>query len=320
MSLHRRDTLRLLGLGAAASMLPASAFAQAKKMRVAFANYNDEASFGALVLRGMQNAAKAHPELEVLYYDNKQDGARAVENARTIATVKPDVFIEYNSIVPQVNPQIARIMKDAGIPVLSIQVRVPETPVYAVDNTLSGYESARGVAMAAKERWGNQDKTILLLSIPEGGPLFQERTAAARKAMAEFLPGVEMTEFSTKNDPGVARQVMTDFLTKNPGKKVVTWVHVDGMSIAALTAARNAGREQDILIGSTGGEPSAFPEIRRPNGVFVGTFSFFPENWGADLLPLAVRLAKGETLPDVTRPQRQLFITSKNIDQYYPRS
>ncbi len=319
MSLHRRDTLRLLGMGAAASLLPASALAQGKKLRVAFANYNDEASFGALVLRGMQNAAKAHPELEVLFYDNRQDGARAVENARTIATIKPDVFIEYNSIVPQVNPQIARIMKDAAIPVLSIQVRVPETPLYAVNNELSGYGSARGVAEVAKERWGNQDKTILLLSIPEGGPLFQERTVGARKAMAEILPGVEINEFSTKNDPGVARQVMTDFLTKNPTKKIVTWVHVDGMSIAALTAARNAGREQDILIGSTGGEPTALPEIRKPNSVFIGTYSFFPESWGADLLPLAVQLAKGEKIPDVTNPKQQLFVTAKNIDQYYPK-
>jgi ABC-type sugar transport system substrate-binding protein len=320
MSLHRRDTLRLFGMGAAAAMLPASAIAQAKKLRIAFANYNDEASFGAVVRRGFQNAAKAHPEFEVLFYDNRQDGQRAVENARLVATIKPDVFVEYNAIVPEVNPQIARLMKDAGIPVLSIQVRVPDTPVFAIDNSLSGYDSAKGAAMAAKEKWANADKAILLLAIPEGGPMFQERTAAARKAMSDILPGVDITEFSTKNDPGVARQVMTDFLTKNPGKKVVTWVHVDGMALAALTAARNAGREQDILIGSTGGETVALTEIRKPNSVWVGTFSFFPEQWGFDVLPLAARIAKGEKVADITRPKRQLFVTAKNIDEHYPKS
>ena len=82
------------------------------------------------------------------------------------------------------------------------------------------------------------------------------------------------------------------------------WSHVDGMSLAALTAARNANREADVMIASTGGEAVVFPEIRKPNGGFYGTFSFFPESWGSELLALAARLAAKETLPE--RPTNRM--------------
>ena len=62
MSFDRRRILIMLGSGAAATFAPGVSLlnAQEKKIRIAFANYNDEASFGALVLKGIQEAAKAH--------------------------------------------------------------------------------------------------------------------------------------------------------------------------------------------------------------------------------------------------------------------
>jgi ribose transport system substrate-binding protein len=290
----------------------------AGKTRIVFANFNDEHTFGASVLRGIHAAAKNRPDVEILYLDNKSDAARAVENARNAATVKPDVFISYNT-VPAAGPQIGRILKDANVPVLSVQVRVPGTPLYAVDNELSGYAAAKAVADAAKAKFGTGTPAVLLLTFPEGGPLFIERTAAARKAVAEAYPDAKIEEQSTKNDPSVARQHATDFLTRNPNAKIIIWAHVDSMGIAALTAARNASRADDVLISATGGDASTLPEIRRAGSSFVGTFSFFPELWGNELIDLAVRLAKKETLPETIRPKRQLFLSVQNVDQFYPR-
>lgn len=320
MLLRRRTSIGMIGSGFATALLPAVGRAQpAKKTRIAFANYDEEASFGTLVQNGIRKAAAAHPDYDVTYYDNKHDGPAAVENARTVSIVHPDVFIEYNSIVPQANTQVARLMKQAAIPILSVQVRVPDTPLFAVDNPMSGYEAGKAVAMAAKQRWGGETPVVLLLTLPEGGPLFLERTAGARKGIQEVFPDSAAAEFSTKNDVGTARQVTSDFLTKNPGKKIAIWAHVDAMGIAALTAARNAGREGDVLLSSTGGEASVFPEIRKPNSVYIGTFSFFPEYWGEDLLPLAARLARGDSIPDTSKPSKELFLTTANLDQYYPR-
>ena len=299
-------------------LVPLEASAQQKKIRVAFANFNDEHSFGSIVLRGMQAAAKQRPEIEMIYYDNKSDAARSVENARAATVVKPDVYIGYN-VNPATNPQIGRVLKDAGIPVLSVQTRVPDTPLFAVDNALSGFEACRALSQEAKKQWGDKPPIIFLLSYPEGGPLFLERTEACKKAIAEQFPGAPIQEQSTKNDTGTARAVTTDFLTRHVNQKVMIWAHVDSMAIAALTAARNSNREGDLLLTATGGEAAVFPEIRKPNGPYIGTFSFFPENWGADILNLAVRLGRKESVPEVTRPSKQVFVTRQNIDQHYSR-
>jgi ribose transport system substrate-binding protein len=320
INVHRRHLLQLTGAALTAAVIPRQAHAQdSKKLRIAFANYDDEANFGALVLRGMKRAAEEHPEFEVLFYDNKKDGARAMEIARTIATVKPDVFIEYNSIVPQVNVQIVRLLKEAGIPILSIQVRVPETPLFAVDNALSGLLSGKSVAEAAKKRWPAEKPVALVIGLPESGAMFKERSDNAIRGIEEVFPGITLEQQSSKEQVSVARQVTTDFLTKNPGRKVIVWAHVDAMGLSALAAVRNSGRESDVVIGATGGDPAAFPEIRKVGSPFVGSFSFFPDYWGNDLLPLAARLAKGESIPDLTSPTRQLFVDASNIDQYFPK-
>jgi ribose transport system substrate-binding protein len=311
--MHTRRLLVALG---AALIAAGTAAAQDKKVRVAFANFNDEHSFGAIVLKGMQAAAKQRPDIEMIYYDNKSDAARSVENARAATVVKPDVYIGYNTF-PATNPQIGRVLKDAGIPVLSVQTRIPDTPIFAVDNALSGYEACKGLSQEAKKRWGPKPPVIFLLPFPEGGPLFLERTDACKKAIAEEFPGAPVQEQSTKNDTGHARSVTTDFLTRHAGQKVMIWAHVDAMAIAALTAARNSNRESDVLISATGGEAAVFPEIRKANGVYVGTFSFFPENWGQDILDLAVKLARKQSVPEVTRPARQVFVTRENIEQLY---
>jgi ABC-type sugar transport system substrate-binding protein len=314
----RRAFLYAVVTCAAVAILASTAQAQ-QKTRIAFANFNDEASFGTLVLRGMQAAAKARPDLEVIFYDNKADVARAVENARLVVTTKPNAFIEYSSVSAAANPQIGRIVKEAGLPTISVQSRVPGTPLFAVDNALAGYEAGKAVAAAAKKRWPGVTPAVFLISLPEGGPLFVERAAAARKGVLEVFPGATIEEASSKDDPKTASAITTSVLTRNPGRKVVIFSHVDSMGIAALTAVRNSGREADVLISSTGGEAVVFPEIRKPNGAYVGTFSFFPDKWAADLLDLATKLARGESIPETVRPTRQLFVDADNIDQHYPR-
>ena len=68
-----------------------------KKIRIAFANFSDEAVFGAVVLKGIKDAAKAHDNLELTYYDNRQDAAKSIENARTIVATRPDFVVWFCS-------------------------------------------------------------------------------------------------------------------------------------------------------------------------------------------------------------------------------
>lgn len=292
--------------------------AQNKPWRIAFANLSDETPFGAAVAAGFKLAAKDVKDMQFTFLDNRFDAAKAVENARTVIAAQFDLFIEYN-IQAAANKLISKLVTDANLKTLAIQVPVGEAPLFAVDNFASGTDSGKYTAEMAKARWGAEEPLHVIIGLPEAGPLFLERADGARAAISKVYPNTKFTEFSSKNDAGSTRQLVTDILTRNPGRKITFWVHVDAMALAVLAAVRNQGREKDVLISTTGGDHAVFPEIRRPGTPFLGTYSFFPEMWASDVIPLARRMLKGESVPSRTSPRRQLFVHAENIDKYYPR-
>ena len=287
-------------------------------LHVAFANFSDEHPFGAAVLSGVVESAEDDGNIELDTFDNENDSAKAVENARNIATLQPDIVLWYNAQA-DANEQVARIFEEADLDVIAIQVPLRDAPLYAVDNELAGAESGGALAEAAREAWSSETPEFLIVNVPEAGQLFIDRGNAAKQAIQDEYPdldGSALNDFSSQNDPEVTRQIVTDFLSQHPNSKVAMWMHVDLVATAGLAAARAAGREDDVLISSTGGDESVFPEVRKPDSPLIGTFSFFPELWGDDLFPLARRLHDGEAIDDVIRPTTQVFLTADNIDEY----
>jgi len=288
-------------------------------LRVAFANFSDEHPFGAAVLEGVESSAREEGRIELQTFDNENDPAKAVENARSIATLQPDIVLWYNAQADS-NEQVADIFEEADIQAVAIQVPLRGAPLYAVDNELAGDESGAALAAAATEKWSGETPEFVFINVPEAGQLFIDRANAAKAAVLEAYPDLEegdLHDFSSQNDPEVTRQIVTDFLTQNPDARVAFWMHVDLVATAGLAATRAAGREEDVLIASTGGDESVFEDIRA-EGPLVGTFSFFPERWGDDLFPLAFELAGGGQVDDVIRPTTQVFLTADNLDEYVP--
>lgn len=315
MTIERRVFCQMLLALSAGTALVGPAFAQ-DKIAIVFANDNDEDPFASTVAKGVRDAAAQRPDLDVKLLNNGNDPQKAVENARAVVSMNPAVFIEYN-VHAASNKQVGRILKEAGIPVLSIQVPVEGTPLYAVDNTLAGTESGSKLAEAATKRWSGEKPRILIIGAPEMGPVLIERAGAAKAALQEAFPDAPVDEFSSRMDVMTARQVMTDYLTRFPDDKILVWVHVDPIAVSALAAVRNAKREGDVLMSSTGGNSAVFPEIRSGDSPLIGTFSFFPENWGQDILDLGRKIANGEPVPERIKPTQQIFIDASNIDTHY---
>lgn len=313
----RRATLKGMAAGIVALGGGAfGAFAQTPKKRIYFANYSDEVTFGALVLKGFKEGTKNLPGREYIFLDNRFDAARAIENARVVAAAKPDLFIEYN-IQAAANLPISRMMSEAGVKVLAIQAPVGKAPLYAVDNPASGISSGEALAAAAAKKWPGETPVIVLIGLPEAGPLFLERADGAKKSLSKVYPNEKFIEFSSKSDSSYTRQVASDMLTRFQGRKILFWVHLDGPAMAVQAAIRNAKREADCFVSTTGGDPATFAEIRR-RGSFLGTYSFFPELWAGDLLPVAEAMLEGKEVPARIFPKKALFINADNIDQHYP--
>ena len=127
----------LLAATIAALIIPHSIAASAPRFRIAFANADETPGVrldglgftGYDVRRGFELAARTLP-VEMIYLDNAGDADRAIANAREAVRQKADLLIEFNSET-RVNPEIARILANAGTPVIAIGYPVGDAPVYA---------------------------------------------------------------------------------------------------------------------------------------------------------------------------------------------
>jgi ribose transport system substrate-binding protein len=115
-----------------------------------------------------------------------------------------------------------------------------------------------------------------------------------------------------------ARRQVTDILTTLPNAKTILIIspNSDAAASAALAAADVAGRKEQVWIVSHGADPSVRDTIRN-EPQWVGSVAYFPESYGELVIPLAISLAKGETVPEQSLVTH-LFIDRTNIDQFYP--
>src|SRR3954470_20628642 len=115
--LQRR--LFLAGL-LACSIRPARA--ERRRFRIALANLDETPGVtleglgfaGADVKRSFELAARTMP-VDMLWFDNAGDPARAITNAEAAIAAKVDLLIEYNADL-ETNVEIARQLAAAGIP------------------------------------------------------------------------------------------------------------------------------------------------------------------------------------------------------------
>ena len=71
-----------------------------------------------------------------------------------------------------------------------------------------------------------------------------------------------------------------------------------------------------MWIVGLGADPSSLDFIRN-DPQWVGDVGFFPERYGELVMPLAIALAKGESVPEQSLVTHE-FIDASNIDEYYP--
>ena len=289
-----------------------------KTITIAYASDNEAIPFVASVTDSVKKAAStAGDKLSVL--DNGGDPAKAVQNARTFMANQPDVFVEYNGTADS-NGRIERIAKEADVPVLAVQYPIGDNPLYAIDNKAVGETGGKLLGETAAQKWGAGTAVkALMLALPQGGQVQLDRRDGAQDAIAKALKNVAFTDADTKNDPATVTQITTDFLTANPATKVVIWTHIDSAGQAIVSAVKAAGREDDVLVMSTGGSSTIFPDVRA-GAPLVGTVDLFPELWGPEIVKLATKVARGDKVAAVTRPSKLAVLTADNIDTYYPQN
>jgi ribose transport system substrate-binding protein len=306
--------------------------ADARRFRIALANVDETPGVtldglgftGAQLRRGFELAARTLP-VDILYYDNAGDPARAVRNAEAAIAAEVDLLIEYNAD-SEANAEIARKFSAAGIPALALVYPLPGVPLYGPDNRAAGRIAGQALGKFAVENWPGEEALGLIIGDVAGpNPAIGERIQGITDGVQEALPTLRLASLDTSGQPVRADALMTKFLQAQRGRRLLIATLDDLAAVYAKNAIEMNRRQSDCIIVSQGLDPnihggtSEKKEIDPNNrgSVVLGSVAYYVDRYGYDVLPMAMRLFAGEKLPPRTMT-RHVLVTASNVFREYP--
>ena len=274
------------------------------------------------VRRSFELAVRGMP-LELTFYDNRGDRTVALTNLDEAIRRGTQLFIQYDPDAA-VNAATGTRLKAAGIPVLALNHSVPGAPQYGSDNVAAGSIAGQALAEFAATNW----RGVVPVAAVVGGATPVESTDARINGITAGLRRATPAMVITRLDSGNTERLektLTAFLATQKGKKILIAALDDRSAVSAKEVVEAAGRIDDCVIVSQGLDRSMHGgmhekrEISPDNrgSIVLGSVAYFLDRYGYDVLPLALRMLRGEAVPARTATRHQL-ITPANVFWVYP--
>jgi ribose transport system substrate-binding protein len=306
----------------AASVAPTAAATPAEKLRIGYISGGDSDPFVLLVTQGIRKEA-ASAGVELSECDSAFDADKALACARTLSAQHLQSMINW-----QFFPDSSTAICEAYGNLPTVAIDTPEKPCQKVfmgaDNRQAGIVAGKGLGDFASAKFACKFDAYISLDFPTIADINAARAGGSRDGFEQVcgkIPADKYFSIDTMaggpDQPENSRRQVTDLLTTLPDAKVILIISPsgDGMASAALGAADVAGRKSQVWIVGHGADPSVITSIAK-EPQWVGDVAYFPERYGALVMPLAISLAKGETVPAESL-MTHLFITSANIKDFY---
>jgi ribose transport system substrate-binding protein len=299
---------------------------------VAFANLTEEPGVtlegtgftGPEIRESFTLAARPYP-IDLVFYDNHRDDARAVANAEDAIARKVDLYVQYHR-GREANAAVGEKLKAARIPVLAVNYPVPGAPLYTIDNAAAGRVAGEALAAFATRTWPGQPTVAAVIGrVAASADRVPERVRGVTEALRERLPAVRVTTLDTQGNPAQVAPLLGSFLSANPSRKVLIAATDDLTTLAAKAAVETAGRVRDAAIVGHGGDRNIHGGMNdkkeidptNRNSIVIGSVAFYLDRLGYEVLPLALRMLRGEPVPPQTATAHKL-ITAANVFIEYP--
>ena len=274
------------------------------------------------VRRSFELAARGLP-VELTFYDNRGERGIAVSNIDDAIRNGAELFIEYDPD-PGVNAEAGARLKAAGIPALAINYPVPGAPLYGADNAAAGSIAARALAQFAAANWRGAGTVAVIVGGASAADSTEARASGVSAGLRRAMPGVTITRLEGGSVERLEKS-LNAFLTAQRGRKILVAALDDRSALSAKEVIETAGRVDDCVIVSQGLDRSMHGgmhekrEISPDNraSIVLGAVAFYLDRYGYDVLPLALRILRGEPVPAKTST-RHMLVTSANIFREYP--
>lgn len=289
-----------------------------RRFRIGYAAQGQDSSFAAEVHGGLVSAA-LREQVELLVVNNRYNAKTALKNAEQLVREGVDLVIEFQTD-EAVAPQIALRYRQAGIPVIAIDIPHPGTTYFGANNYEAGLLAGRYLARCARQRWQGHVDEVLLIDIARAGTLPASRTRGVVAGIREVLRGAGSVPVITIDGDGqfkTALERVRRHLRTSRATRVLVGAANDPNALGAVRAFQEAGRADTCAVVGQNAEPDARAELRVARSPLVASVAYFPEKYGAGLIRLAIDLLGQRPVPPAVFVDHEL-VTAANVDHFYP--
>ncbi len=303
--------LRNASLWLAILFLAGCGAGQKKQFFVAFSQANNAEPYRAAQNALMEKLFAQMPDVKLVISDAQQDNSKQVAQVETFIRQKPDILI----VAPNERAALTAVMGQAmaaKIPVICLErdILQPNYTTYIhSDNVAIGRLAGQFIVDHLNKKYGAPRGNVVAIRglLAVEGEINRDRGA---KEILDKYPRIKIVA-----DPvadwiqAKAKDRMTEVLRAQP-KIDVVYGHNDPMAIGAYLAAKELGREKEmIFVGVDGldGEAGGVQKVK--DGILAATFVY----------PLSVDKAvevAGRMLHDPAfKPEKEYTIESRIVTQ-----
>jgi ribose transport system substrate-binding protein len=289
-----------------------------KRYRIGYAAQGQDSSFAREVHEGLVRAAERE-RVELIVVDNRYQPKVALKNAELLIRDGVDLVIEFQTD-DAVAPAIASKYREAGLPMIAIDIPHPGATYFGANNYEAGILAGRHLARWARQVWNAKVDEILLLEIARAGSLPAARVKGVLAGIREVLheaAGWRVVTIDADGQFKTALERVRKHLRESKAGHVLVGAANDPSALGAARAFQEAGRAGSCAIVGQNAEPDARAELREARSPLVASVGYFPEKYGDGLIRLALEILGRRPVPPAMFVKHQV-ITRENVDHYYP--
>jgi ribose transport system substrate-binding protein len=247
-----------------------------KKFLVAFSQCNNAEPYRAAQNQLLAKLFDAYPDVRVVIADAQQDNRKQVAQVETFIRQKPDLLI----VAPNERAALTAVMgraMEAKIPTICLERDILEpnyTSYIRSDNAAIGRQAGEFIVNHLKQKYGEAKGRIVQMRGLLGVEGEINRDGGAKAVFAKY-PGIQIVAEPVADwIQAQAKDRMTEVLRAQP-KIDVVYGHNDPMAIGAYLAAKELGREKEMIfvgVDGLGGEAGGIRKVM--DGVLAATFIY----------------------------------------------
>ena len=267
--------LRIFCVGMAL-LLAACGDQKPQQKLVAFSQANNAEPYRATQKALMEKLFAGSPDTKLVVSDAQQDNSKQIAQIETFIRQKPSVLI----VAPNERAALTAVMgkaMEAGIPVICLERDILEpnyTTYIRMDNKAIGRLAGQFIVDQLTKKYGTPKGNVVMLRGLLGVEAEINRDGGAREVLNRY------SQIHVVADPvadwiqAQAKDRMIEVLRVQPQIDVV-YGHNDPMAVGAYLAAKDLGREKEMLfigVDGLGGPSGGIKKV--VDGVLAATFVY----------------------------------------------